>query len=292
MEARARRQAFRGEGRRHGRGVRARAQARLPCGFRLGRRPHGLAQPAREARPRTSPPTATGSSASEVYGGVIWHTWLDRELALAGRSACEIGGTRLVRTRRALCRIPNLAIHLDRDVNTAGPQLNAQNHLVPLLGPGREGRQARLCSAWWARARASRPTTSRRSTCASTTPAGQRSAAPTASSCSRRGSTTWPPATPRRARSRAGARVKPPASSRCTTTRRSGSQSAAGAKSRFLASVLERVAGSLPDAGRDATEPRVRALAPGERGHGARPAPQLRRQARQATLHQSSATAQ
>jgi aspartyl aminopeptidase len=39
---------------------------------------------------------------------------------------------------RPVARIPNLAIHLNRSVNTEGLVLNAQKHLVPLIGLGRE----------------------------------------------------------------------------------------------------------------------------------------------------------
>jgi aspartyl aminopeptidase len=74
----------------------------------------------------------------EVYGGVLLSTWLDRDLSLAGRVALRGGTTRLVRFTRPLCRIPNLAIHLDREVNTRGLVINPQTQLVPLLGTDRE----------------------------------------------------------------------------------------------------------------------------------------------------------
>lgn len=75
----------------------------------------------------------------EVYGGVLTHTWLDRDLGLAGRVmiAGEAPGqveTRLVKVDRPLLRIPALAIHLDREVVTKGLVLNSQRHLPPLLG--------------------------------------------------------------------------------------------------------------------------------------------------------------
>jgi aspartyl aminopeptidase len=69
----------------------------------------------------------------EVYGGVIWHSWLDRDLSLGGRVTLRSGETRLVRVDGPVCRIPNVAIHLYREVNATGLQLNAQNHLVPVL---------------------------------------------------------------------------------------------------------------------------------------------------------------
>jgi aspartyl aminopeptidase len=75
--------------------------------------------------------------AVETYGGVLLHTWLDRDLALSGRVWVRSDtGVRpvLVRFERALARIPSLAIHLDRTVNEEGLRLNAQQHLPPLWG--------------------------------------------------------------------------------------------------------------------------------------------------------------
>jgi aspartyl aminopeptidase len=68
----------------------------------------------------------------EVYGGVLQHTWLDRDLGLAGRLVLEDGSTRLVRLPGTFGRVPSLAIHLNRDVNSNGLTLNAQSHLLPL----------------------------------------------------------------------------------------------------------------------------------------------------------------
>lgn len=73
----------------------------------------------------------------EVYGGVLWHTWLDRDLSLAGRVLTQRGGVQASHLvdfgRKSLLRIPNLAIHLNRQVNTEGLKLNPQEHLVPML---------------------------------------------------------------------------------------------------------------------------------------------------------------
>lgn len=68
----------------------------------------------------------------EVYGGVLLHTWLDRDLGLGGRLVLADGSTRLVRLPGSFCRVPSLAIHLNRDVNSAGLTLNAQTQLLPL----------------------------------------------------------------------------------------------------------------------------------------------------------------
>jgi aspartyl aminopeptidase len=75
--------------------------------------------------------------AVEPYGGVLLHTWLDRDLSLAGSVEVREKGalrTLLVDFGRPLLRIPNLAIHLDRDVNTRGLVLDPQAHLVPVAG--------------------------------------------------------------------------------------------------------------------------------------------------------------
>jgi aspartyl aminopeptidase len=74
----------------------------------------------------------------EVYGGVLLSTWLDRDLSLAGRVVFADGSTELVDLQRAVCRIPNLAIHLNREVNSQGLLLNAQTQLLPVLGLERD----------------------------------------------------------------------------------------------------------------------------------------------------------
>ncbi|MGB5522310.1 MAG: M18 family aminopeptidase [Polyangiales bacterium] len=74
-----------------------------------------------------------GQLGVEPYGGVLLHTWLDRDLSLAGRISLADGGARLVDFRRELLRVPSLAIHLNRTVNTEGLKLNAQTHMAPIL---------------------------------------------------------------------------------------------------------------------------------------------------------------
>jgi len=73
--------------------------------------------------------------AIEVYGGALWNSWLDRDLGIAGRLVTFDGGTTLVDVRRPLLRIPQLAIHLDRQVNQA-LTLDAAEHLRPIWGLG------------------------------------------------------------------------------------------------------------------------------------------------------------
>ena len=73
--------------------------------------------------------------AVEVYGGALWNSWLDRDLGIAGRLARYDGSTVLLDVRRPLLRVPQLAIHLDRQVNQ-GLTLDAQQHLLPIWGLG------------------------------------------------------------------------------------------------------------------------------------------------------------
>lgn len=72
----------------------------------------------------------------EVYGGPILSTWFDRDLGIAGRvTLLDRDGTLLVKTidfKRAMAMIPNLAIHLNREVNEKY-SIKRQKHLHPLL---------------------------------------------------------------------------------------------------------------------------------------------------------------
>ncbi|MEV7136922.1 MULTISPECIES: M18 family aminopeptidase [Streptomyces] len=74
--------------------------------------------------------------AVEVYGGPLLNSWLDRDLGLAGRLSLRDGSTRLVNIDRALLRVPQLAIHLDRSVTAEGLKLDKQRHLQPVWGLG------------------------------------------------------------------------------------------------------------------------------------------------------------
>ncbi len=69
----------------------------------------------------------------EPYGGLLAHTWLDRELTVAGRVMLRGGEVHLVVLAGAPLRFPSLAIHLDRSVRE-GLTLDTQLHLVPVWG--------------------------------------------------------------------------------------------------------------------------------------------------------------
>ncbi|TFK43636.1 aspartyl aminopeptidase [Crucibulum laeve] len=73
----------------------------------------------------------------ETYGGGIWHSWLDRDLSVAGRIviAEKAGGfkSKLIKIDRPILRIPTLAIHLDRNVNDS-LKFNQETEFVPILG--------------------------------------------------------------------------------------------------------------------------------------------------------------
>ncbi len=75
----------------------------------------------------------------EVYGGVLLHPWLDRELSIAGRvSGVTKSGDLfhdLIDFKHPIAIIPNLAIHLDREANTKRA-INPQNHLPIIIGQG------------------------------------------------------------------------------------------------------------------------------------------------------------
>ncbi|WP_265943000.1 M18 family aminopeptidase [Dechloromonas sp. A34] len=81
----------------------------------------------------------------EVYGGPILATFADRDLALAGRVNVRMADgfeSRLVRFDEPLLRLPNLAIHMNREVNENGLKFNKQTELPLLLGVSQEDSKA------------------------------------------------------------------------------------------------------------------------------------------------------
>jgi aspartyl aminopeptidase len=74
---------------------------------------------------------------TEVYGGLIRSTWMDRPLSLAGRVALKGESLlnpelRLVNIKKPILIIPSLAIHMNREANSGG-ELNPQKDTLPLL---------------------------------------------------------------------------------------------------------------------------------------------------------------
>lgn len=73
----------------------------------------------------------------EVYGGPILATFTDRDLSIAGRVMVRGAHgieTHLVKFDNALMRLPNLAIHMNREVNENGLKLNKQTELPLIFG--------------------------------------------------------------------------------------------------------------------------------------------------------------
>lgn len=77
----------------------------------------------------------------EVYGGPLLNSWLDRDLGLAGRVVVRSHGVngapdhtsvRLFRTVEPQLRVPQLAIHLDREISERGLVLDRQRHMTPM----------------------------------------------------------------------------------------------------------------------------------------------------------------
>lgn len=72
----------------------------------------------------------------EGYGGMIRSPWFDRPLSLAGRMVVRDGNSVksvLVDAGRDLVTIPNLPIHLNRDINN-GIKYSVQTDMLPILG--------------------------------------------------------------------------------------------------------------------------------------------------------------
>ena len=74
---------------------------------------------------------------TEVYGGPILNTWFDRPLGIAGRVILKSDNilfpkTELVNINKPLLIIPNMAIHMNREINK-GFEINAQKDTLPVL---------------------------------------------------------------------------------------------------------------------------------------------------------------
>lgn len=74
---------------------------------------------------------------TEVYGGPIINTWLDRPLSIAGRVAIKSEAPfhpkmKIFDIKEPVLTIPNLPIHINKEVNK-GIQLNKQIDTIPLF---------------------------------------------------------------------------------------------------------------------------------------------------------------
>ncbi|MCE2982005.1 MAG: M18 family aminopeptidase [Parachlamydia sp.] len=92
--------------------------------------------PGFKLKPKPETHSQTVQLAVEIYGAPLLNSWLNRDLGLAGRVYYT---THDKQTNEALVRldedpvmIPQLAIHLDRDINEKGLLLNKQEHLNAL----------------------------------------------------------------------------------------------------------------------------------------------------------------
>ena len=95
-------------------------------------------------RVKTTPETVGAYTRLEVekYGGMIYYSWLDRPLSVAGRVVVKTAEgleSKLVNLDSDLATIPSLAIHLNRGVND-GAKFNPAKDLLPLYtGAGEKG---------------------------------------------------------------------------------------------------------------------------------------------------------
>lgn len=78
-----------------------------------------------------------GQLGTEVYGAPLLHSWLDRDLAIAGRvtglNAKGQGKSELVYLEEAPVIIPQLALHLDRSIQEKGILVHKQDHLKAIF---------------------------------------------------------------------------------------------------------------------------------------------------------------
>lgn len=74
----------------------------------------------------------------EPYGGMIASTWFDRPLAIAGKVMTKNKANvfspneYIINIKRPVCIIPNLAIHMNRNINS-GYEYNQQNDMMPVV---------------------------------------------------------------------------------------------------------------------------------------------------------------
>jgi aspartyl aminopeptidase len=75
---------------------------------------------------------------TEVYGGPILNTWMDRPLGIAGRVAIKTRNSfkpeiKMLNINKPVCVIPNISVHMNPELNK-GYVLNKQTDTLPFLG--------------------------------------------------------------------------------------------------------------------------------------------------------------
>lgn len=76
---------------------------------------------------------------TEVYGGPILNTFFDRPLSLSGKVVTRTErydkpAIHFIDLKDPVVYLPNLAIHMNREVNEKGAAIDNQKHLLPMLG--------------------------------------------------------------------------------------------------------------------------------------------------------------
>lgn len=76
---------------------------------------------------------------TEVYGCPILNTFFDRPLSLAGKvmthgERFDRPVSHLIDFKEPVLYLPNLAVHMNREVNEKGAPIDNQKHLLPMLG--------------------------------------------------------------------------------------------------------------------------------------------------------------
>jgi len=100
-----------------------------------------------KSRPEIKAENAYVKLNTEKYGGMILSTWLDRPLSIAGRVFYEEGdgsiACRLVNFDRDLLVVPNLAVHMNPEVNK-GFVYNPQADMLPVFSDDKDSTLRRL----------------------------------------------------------------------------------------------------------------------------------------------------